>query len=61
MDDTQMAMSVAITKESLNFDAAMTANLINGSIQKGAEMQAMLARDAGLAAMGIGQNLNIAV
>lgn len=61
MDDTQMAMSVAITKEALDFEATMSATLINVSLQKGAEMRASLARDAGLAAEGLGQNLNITV
>lgn len=61
MEETQVAMSMAITKEALNFDASMTAALINGTIQKGAEMQAALFRDAGLAAEGIGKNLNIVV
>lgn len=61
MEETQVAMSMAITKEALNFDASMTAALINGTIQKGAEMQAALSRDAGLAAEGIGKNLNIVV
>lgn len=61
MEETQVAMSMAITKEALNFDASMAAALINGTIQKGAEMQAALARDAGLAAEGIGKNLNVVV
>lgn len=61
MDDTQMAMSVAITRETLDFDASMAAALIGGTFEKSAEMQAALARDAGLAAEGIGRNLNIKV
>lgn len=61
MDDAQMAMSVAITKQAMDFDALMSASLINGTIQKGAEMQDALARSAGLAAEGIGVNLDIAI
>ena len=61
MEEVQAAMSVAATREALNFDASMTAALISGSIQKGAETQAALARDAGLAAEGIGKNLNMVV
>ena len=61
MDDTQMMMNVAITKEALDFEAGMSAALINGTIQKGLEMQESLARIAGLQAQGIGCNLNISV
>ena len=39
MEDVQMGMSVAVTKEALNFQANMASNLINGSIDKGQEMQ----------------------
>lgn len=60
MNDVQARMSVAITKEAMDFEASMTASLINGTIQKGAEMDAAL-RGAGLAAQGIGQNLDIVV
>lgn len=56
MDDVQVGMSVAITKEALDFQAAMSANIINGSFEKMAEM-----RGAGLAAQGIGQNIDISV
>ncbi|MDO5484512.1 MAG: hypothetical protein Q4F27_06340 [Desulfovibrionaceae bacterium] len=61
MDSTQMAMSVAVTRESLDFQASMSAAVINGSIDKGAEMQQNLARVEGLAAEGIGSKLNIQV
>lgn len=61
MEDAQMAVSMAISKEALDFQASMSASLINVTIQKSAEMQASLARDAGLAAEGIGKNLNVAV
>lgn len=61
MDDTQMAMSVAITKKSLDFQASMSSAIINGSFEKAAEVQANLARDAGLAAEGIGGKINITV
>lgn len=60
MNDVQAGMSVAITKEAMDFEASMTASLINGTIQKSAEMDAAL-RGAGLAAQGIGQNLDIVV
>lgn len=60
MEDAQVGMSVAITKEAMDFDALMSANLINGTINKSAEMEAML-RGAGLAAEGIGAKLNITV
>lgn len=58
VDSTQMQMSIAMTKKSLDFEASMTASLINGTIQKGADMDARL---AGLAAEGIGSKLNITV
>ncbi len=61
MENVQAAMSVAITKEALNFEANMSSTLINVTLQKGEEMRAALARDAGLAAEGIGKNLNITV
>lgn len=56
MDDVQVGMSVAITKEALDFQAAMSANIINVSLQKSAEVRA-----AGLAAEGLGQNIDITV
>lgn len=61
MEDVQMAFGVGITKEALDFDASMAAALIGGTFEKSAEMQALMARDAGLAAEGIGKNLNITV
>lgn len=64
MDDTQMvqaAFNVAITKEALDFQASMSAALINGSFEKAAELQASMARSAGLAAQGIGVNLDAVV
>ncbi|MBQ3059033.1 MAG: hypothetical protein IJD16_01800 [Desulfovibrio sp.] len=61
MDNTQMAMSVAVTKEAMDFHASMTVAVINGSLGKGAEMQQSLARVEGLAAQGIGTKLNIQV
>ncbi len=38
----QAAFNIAMTKKALNFEADMAANLITGSLQKGAEMQAMM-------------------
>lgn len=61
MDSTQMAMSVAVTKEAMDFQASMSAAVINGSISKGVEMQQDLSRIQGLAAEGIGTRLNIQV
>lgn len=65
MEDTQvtaqMAMDLAMTKKALDFDASMSAAIINGSFEKAAELQANLARNAGLAAQGIGANVNIAI
>ena len=58
---TQMAVDVAVTKKSLDFAVSMNAELINGSFEKAAELQANMSRNAGLAAEGIGANLNIAV
>lgn len=63
MDDmqmTQMAVSTAIAKEAMDFQANMSAALINGTFQKSAEMQENL-RIAGLASEGIGTNINIEV
>lgn len=54
--NVQAAMSVAITKEALDFQAAMSANIINVSLDKSADLRA-----AGLAAQGIGQNIDISV
>ena len=59
-DMTQMAFNVAITKEALDFQANMSAAIINSSIQQSSEMMQTL-RAAGMAAEGIGANLNIAV
>ena len=59
MDDVQMGMSVAVTKEAMDFQASMAATLISGSLDKGAEMQQMLSRSAGLAAEGIGGKLDV--
>lgn len=61
MQVTQMAFNVAITRESLDFQASMSAALINGSFEKAAELQANFARSAGLAAEGIGANLSVTV
>ena len=56
MDDVQMGMSV--TKSALNFQASMSAALINGTIDKGAEMEQNM-RSQGLAAEGIGGKLDV--
>lgn len=63
MDDSmgQMAISMAMTKKALDFDASMSAALISGSFEKAAELQASMARDAGLAAEGIGSRINLTV
>lgn len=61
MNDVQMGMSVAISREALDFQASMSAAVINGSINKGQEMQMRMDKDAGLAAQGIGGKINIEV
>ena len=58
MDDVQMGMSVSVTKSALNFQANMSAALISGSIDKGAEMEQNM-RSQGLAAEGIGGKLDL--
>lgn len=58
MDDVQMGMSVSVTKSALNFQASMAASLINGTIDKGAEMEQNM-RSLGLAAEGIGGKLDV--
>ncbi|WP_022655510.1 hypothetical protein [uncultured Desulfovibrio sp.] len=57
MEDVQMGMSVIFTREALNFQSKMVSNLINGSIDKGQEMQQKMV--PGLAAGGIGSKLNV--
>ena len=58
MDDVQMGMSVSVSKSALNFQANMSAALINGTIDKGAEMEQNM-RSQGLAAEGIGCKLDV--
>ena len=58
MDDVQMGMSVSVTKSALNFQANMSAALISGTIDKGAEMEQTM-RSQGLAAEGIGGKLDV--
>ena len=58
MDDVQMGISVSVTKSALNFQANMSAALINGTIDKGAEMEQNM-RSQGLAAQGIGGKLDV--
>lgn len=59
MDDVQMGMSVTVSKEVMDFQASMSANIINGSLQKGVEMQQAFSRSAGLAAEGLGNKLDV--
>ena len=61
MDPVQAGMSVAVTREALDFQASMSAAVINGSINKSQEMQQVMTRSAGLAAEGVGAKLNITV
>lgn len=61
MEDVAAAVGAAITKEAMDFQVSMSAAVINGSFEKAAELQANLARSAGLAAQGIGANINITV
>ena len=58
MDDVQMGMSVSVSKSALNFQASMSAALISGTIDKGAEMEQNM-RSQGLAAQGIGGKLDV--
>ena len=58
MDDVQMGISVSVTKSALNFQANMSAALINGTIDKGAEMEQNM-RSQGLAAEGSGCKLDV--
>ena len=58
VNDVQMGMSVTISREALNFQASMSAALINGTIDKGAEMEQNM-RSQGLAAEGIGGKLDV--
>lgn len=59
--EAQMMLDVGITKKSLDFEASISAALINGSFEKAAELQANMARKAGLAAQGLGQNIDISI
>ena len=56
MDDVKMGMSVSLARSALNIQANMSAALINGTIDKGAEMEQNM-RSQGLAAEGIGGKL----
>ena len=58
MDDVQMGMSVSLTKSALNFQANMSAAVINGTIDKGSEVEQGM-RSQGLAAEGIGSKLDV--
>jgi len=58
MDDVKMGMSVSLSRSALNFQANMSAALINGTIDKGAEMEQNM-RSQGLAAEGIGNKLDV--
>ena len=53
-----MGMSVSVPKSALRFQASMSAALINGTIDKGAEMEQNM-RSQGLAAEGIGGKLDV--
>lgn len=62
MDDLQQvqaAASMNVARSVMDLQANMAASLISGSLGKGAELQDQMARVAGLAAQGIGGNLNI--
>lgn len=60
MNEVQMAFSVGITKSVMDFQANMAAQLISGGTAGNAQTQsAPVARDAGLAAEGIGSRLNV--
>ncbi|WP_297671319.1 hypothetical protein [uncultured Desulfovibrio sp.] len=62
MDDLQQvqtAANVNVARSVMDLQANMAASLISGSLGKDAELQDQMARVAGLAAQGIGGNLNI--
>lgn len=61
MNDVQMGMSVAISREALDFQASMAASVINGSLASSQEMQETLVRAQGMALEGIGSKINIEV
>lgn len=54
-ESTQQAISVAMIKKTLDFEQAMTTQLINGSLQGDAAAQI---RTSALQDMGRGQNIN---
>lgn len=58
MDDVKMGMSVSLARSALNIQANMSAALISGTIDKGAEMEQNM-RSQGLAAEGIGGKLDV--
>ena len=53
---TQANMSISMAKQSMDFEASMVSKLIDGGAQAAESM-----RNAGLAAQGIGNKLNITV
>ena len=57
-EQVQAAMSIAVTKKTMDFAIDVNSSLINGTIQKGQEVQ-NIARANGLAQQGIGTKLNI--
>ncbi|MBO5490523.1 MAG: hypothetical protein J5960_03735 [Desulfovibrio sp.] len=59
MQQVQAAASMNVARSVMDLQANMAASLISGSLDKGAELQDQMARVAGLAAQGIGGNLNI--
>lgn len=59
MSEAQMGMSVAVTRQALNFQANMAAAVINGSLGKGQEQEEQAARAAGMAAEGVGARVNV--
>lgn len=58
MDDVQTGMSVSLSRSVLNLQANMSAALISGTIDKGAEVEQSM-RSQGLAAEGIGGKLDV--
>lgn len=60
LESVQAAVSASVAEGTMHLQSGMAASLINGTIDKNAEMQE-LARAAGLAAEGLGSRLSATV
>lgn len=61
MNDLQLGMSLAVSREALDFQAGMVAGIIQGSISACVEQQEGMPRAQSLALEGIGEKINITV